>query len=39
MADGQCQGCRVTVTSSGMQALRRGGLVYCENCGRILVIA
>jgi predicted nucleic acid-binding Zn-ribbon protein len=35
----QCQVCHVTVTSSGMQALRKGdGLVYCENCGRILVI-
>ncbi len=36
----QCQVCHVTVTSSGMQALRKGeGIVYCENCGRILVIA
>ena len=35
----QCLECHVTVTSSGMQALRKGeGLVYCENCGRILVI-
>jgi uncharacterized protein len=34
----QCQACRVTVTSSGMQMLRKGDeLVYCENCGRILV--
>jgi predicted nucleic acid-binding Zn-ribbon protein len=37
--DGQCQGCRVAVTSSGMQALRRAGLVRCDNCGRILVVA
>jgi len=36
---GQCQACRVAVTSSGMQALRRAGLVYCDNCGRILVVA
>jgi predicted nucleic acid-binding Zn-ribbon protein len=35
--NGQCQACRVAQTSSGMQALRRGMLVYCENCGRILV--
>ena len=36
----QCLVCHVTVTSSGMQALRRGEeIVYCENCGRILVIA
>ena len=32
----QCQACRVTVTSSGMQMLRKGDeLVHCENCGRI----
>ncbi len=37
----QCQSCRVTVTSSGMQLLRKGSddLVHCENCGRILVLA
>jgi predicted nucleic acid-binding Zn-ribbon protein len=37
----QCTACRVTVTSSGMQTLRRGldELVHCENCGRILVLA
>ena len=36
----QCQVCHVTVTSSGMQALRRGEeVVQCDNCGRILVIA
>ena len=37
----QCQACRVTVTSSGMQTLRKGSdeLVHCENCGRILVLA
>jgi uncharacterized protein len=35
----QCQACRVTVTSSGMQVLRKGDeIVHCENCGRILVI-
>jgi uncharacterized protein len=39
VADGQCLGCRVAVTSSGMQALRRAGLVRCDNCGRILVVA
>ena len=36
---GQCQACRVTVTSSGMQTLRRAGLIQCDNCGRILVVA
>ena len=36
----QCLVCHVTVTSSGMQALRKGEeVVHCENCGRILVIA
>ena len=36
----QCQECHVTVTSSGMQGLRKGeDVVYCENCGRVLVIA
>ena len=36
----QCLACRVTVTSSGMQALRKGEeIVHCDNCGRILVIA
>jgi len=36
----QCLACHVTVTSSGMQALRKGDeIVQCENCGRILVMA
>ena len=36
----QCQECHVTVTSSGMQAMRKGeDVVQCDNCGRILVIA
>jgi hypothetical protein len=36
----QCSACHVTVTSSGMQVLRKGdALVQCENCGRILVVA
>lgn len=34
----QCQTCGVTVTSSGMQEVRRHGLVLCDNCGRILVM-
>ena len=37
---GQCAVCRVQVTTSGMQSLRRAdGIVNCENCGRILVLA
>ena len=36
----QCSACHVTVTSSGMQILRKAdALVQCENCGRILVRA
>jgi len=36
----QCQACHVTVTSSGMQLLRKGDqIVHCENCGRILVMS
>ncbi len=37
----QCTACRVTVTSSGMQTLRKGldDLVHCEHCSRILVLA
>ena len=39
VAGTQCSACHVTVTSSGMQVLRKGdGLVQCENCGRILVL-
>jgi predicted nucleic acid-binding Zn-ribbon protein len=35
----QCLVCHVTVTSSGMQALRKGEeIVHCENCGRVLVL-
>jgi predicted nucleic acid-binding Zn-ribbon protein len=36
---GQCQACHVAVTSSGMQVLRRAGLLPCDNCGRLLVVA
>jgi predicted nucleic acid-binding Zn-ribbon protein len=36
---GQCQACHVSVTSNGMQVLRRGGLLTCDNCGRLLVVA
>ena len=40
VAGTQCTACRVTVTSSGMQVLRKGdAIVSCDNCGRILVIA
>ncbi len=36
----QCLACHVTVTSSGMQVLRKGDdIVNCDNCGRILVMA
>ena len=36
----QCSACRVAVTSSGMQILRKGDtLVQCDHCGRLLVVA
>ena len=40
VAGGQCSACRVQVTSSAMQVLRRGeDPVTCENCGRVLALA
>ncbi len=39
VTNNQCSACRVTVTSSGMQLLRKGELVQCEHCGRVLVVA
>jgi predicted nucleic acid-binding Zn-ribbon protein len=40
VSNNQCRACHVTVTSSGMQLLRKGDeIVHCENCGRILVLA
>jgi predicted nucleic acid-binding Zn-ribbon protein len=40
VSSNQCRACHVTVTSSGMQLLRKGDeIVHCENCGRILVLA
>ncbi len=34
----QCQSCRVGLTSSGIQVLRKGQLLLCDNCGRLLVM-
>lgn len=34
-----CAACRVSVTSGQMQRLRRGELIHCDNCARILVVA
>ena len=40
VVNNQCSVCRVGVTSSGMQIMRKGDeLVRCEHCGRILVQA
>jgi predicted nucleic acid-binding Zn-ribbon protein len=40
VSGGQCRACRVAVTSSQMQQLRRGdAIVTCDNCGRLLVVA
>ncbi|HEX6347969.1 MAG TPA: C4-type zinc ribbon domain-containing protein [Candidatus Dormibacteraeota bacterium] len=33
-----CGACRVAITSGGLQQLRRGELVRCDNCGRVLVL-
>jgi predicted nucleic acid-binding Zn-ribbon protein len=38
VSGGSCAVCRVGITTGGMQQLRRGELVRCENCGRILVM-
>jgi predicted nucleic acid-binding Zn-ribbon protein len=38
VVSGQCGACRVALTSSGMQAVRRAALLQCDNCGRILVV-
>jgi predicted nucleic acid-binding Zn-ribbon protein len=36
---GMCQGCRVTVSTSKAQLVRRGAeLITCTNCGRILTV-
>jgi predicted nucleic acid-binding Zn-ribbon protein len=34
----QCGECHVAITSGGLQRLRRGELLTCDNCGRILVL-
>ena len=34
---GLCGGCRVALTAAQLQLVRRGGLVTCESCSRILV--
>ena len=38
VVNGQCGACRVALTSSGMQAVRRAALLQCDNCGRMLVV-
>jgi uncharacterized protein len=36
LQNGQCQGCRVTVSASTIRAVNEGRLVYCDSCDRIL---
>ena len=36
---GQCQGCRVQLTTNELQVLRRGERFTCQNCNRILVLS
>ncbi|HEY8641849.1 MAG TPA: C4-type zinc ribbon domain-containing protein [Candidatus Dormibacteraeota bacterium] len=38
VAGTSCGVCRVGITTGGLQQLRRGELVRCDNCGRILVM-
>jgi predicted nucleic acid-binding Zn-ribbon protein len=39
MVDGQCEGCRVRLTTNELQLLRRGERFTCQNCNRILVLS
>ncbi|MGH7903712.1 MAG: zinc ribbon domain-containing protein [Candidatus Dormibacteraceae bacterium] len=36
---GQCGGCRVGLTTNELQQVRRGGIVICQSCSRLLVAA
>jgi predicted nucleic acid-binding Zn-ribbon protein len=38
MVNGQCEGCRVQLTTNELQLLRRGERFTCQNCNRILVL-
>ena len=38
MVNGQCEGCRVQLTTNELQVLRRGERFTCQNCNRILVL-
>jgi uncharacterized protein len=38
VANGQCGGCRVQLTTNELQVLRRGERFTCQNCNRILVL-
>ena len=38
MVGGQCEGCRVRLTTNELQVLRRGERFTCQNCSRILVL-
>jgi predicted nucleic acid-binding Zn-ribbon protein len=38
VANGQCEGCRVQLTTNELQVLRRGERFTCQNCNRILVL-
>ncbi|MBP2653832.1 MAG: uncharacterized protein H6Q73_1401 [Firmicutes bacterium] len=36
--NGICSGCRISIPSSRMNE-SRGGIVYCDNCGRMLLVS
>ena len=38
VSNGQCEGCRVQLTTNELQVLRRGERFTCQNCNRILVL-
>jgi predicted nucleic acid-binding Zn-ribbon protein len=38
VVNGQCEGCRVQLTTNELQVLRRGERFTCQNCNRILVL-
>jgi uncharacterized protein len=39
VVNGQCEGCRVQLTTNELQVLRRGERFTCQNCNRILVLS
>ena len=36
---GICRGCRISLSSAGLQRVKGGALIECTSCGRILFLA